>query len=254
MKIQDVPCLLSPSANPARKTPFTVEALSLSDDTRKRNTTDCSVDHRRWVGINQNRANDYVASFLESGALNDVLSLPSHHQHQERTLRANTVQREVSIRDVGPVLSTLTGRGRKKNDKISSLSKRTKQTRLDFLVNGNHYIEVKTPVGEIGLSDDESNNVGADMSPKALEVWGERLIRHFNTVADLVERPSARKASVLLCFMYDAPRFHRTETRDASNPIVKAVMHAQRCGVTFWQVNLAISNDGVELIRTMPLQ
>ncbi|WP_279230940.1 hypothetical protein [Clostridium tyrobutyricum] len=46
--LEDIPCLLSKSPNKTRKTPFTVEAISLDDiDTNK----------KRWIGINQNAAN-----------------------------------------------------------------------------------------------------------------------------------------------------------------------------------------------------
>lgn len=57
------PCLLSHSHDPRRKTPHTVEAVSLA------RPEDPSKD---WIGINQNAANRYVEHFLTDGSLDDV--------------------------------------------------------------------------------------------------------------------------------------------------------------------------------------
>lgn len=67
------PCLLSRSDDSARKTAFTVEAVSLNrpEDMAK-----------SWVGINQNAANRYVEHFLVNGGFADVLG------------QGNKVQRE----------------------------------------------------------------------------------------------------------------------------------------------------------------
>jgi sugar fermentation stimulation protein A len=52
------PCLLSKSSDPSRKTPYTVEAVSLN----RPSDTDKS-----WIGINQNAANRYVEHYLING-------------------------------------------------------------------------------------------------------------------------------------------------------------------------------------------
>lgn len=59
------PCLLSKSSDPKRKTPYTVEAISLNlkDDNNK-----------SWIGINQNAANRYVEYFLVNGGFEDMIS------------------------------------------------------------------------------------------------------------------------------------------------------------------------------------
>jgi len=57
---ENIPCLLSEHDSPSRKTKYTVESISL-DSTNKK--------EKVWIGINQNRANDYVAFFLEEGML-----------------------------------------------------------------------------------------------------------------------------------------------------------------------------------------
>ena len=54
----DIPCLLSKSTDPTRKTPYTVEAISLDLPFQK---------HKTWIGINQNAINRYVEHFLKTG-------------------------------------------------------------------------------------------------------------------------------------------------------------------------------------------
>lgn len=63
IELADRPCLLSKSSDPKRKTPYTVEAVSLNhtDDTSK-----------KWIGINQNAANRYVEHFLRNGGLTEI--------------------------------------------------------------------------------------------------------------------------------------------------------------------------------------
>lgn len=58
------PCLLSASADPRRKTPYTVEAVSLArpEDQAK-----------SWIGINQNAANRYVEHYLRNGGFADMV-------------------------------------------------------------------------------------------------------------------------------------------------------------------------------------
>lgn len=61
-----IPCLLSESNDPKRKTKYTVEAISLQG-------TVGSFNAGEWIGINQMRANTYVKHFLEGKALNSML-------------------------------------------------------------------------------------------------------------------------------------------------------------------------------------
>ncbi len=55
---ENIPCLLSRGVE-GRKTPFTVEAISLDPP---------GSGKKRWIGINQGRVNDYVAFFLRENA------------------------------------------------------------------------------------------------------------------------------------------------------------------------------------------
>ncbi|MEI6849631.1 MAG: DNA/RNA nuclease SfsA, partial [archaeon] len=57
---EDIPCLVSTSNNPERKTKYTVEAFSLTDLNQKEKT---------WIGINQTAANGYVEFFIKNNLL-----------------------------------------------------------------------------------------------------------------------------------------------------------------------------------------
>jgi sugar fermentation stimulation protein A len=56
----DVPCLLSATLEKKRKTPYTVEAVSINNG-------------QSWIGINQNAANRYVEHFFRAGMLDGIV-------------------------------------------------------------------------------------------------------------------------------------------------------------------------------------
>jgi sugar fermentation stimulation protein A len=60
LEFKDIPCLLSESENPDRKTKFTAEAISLDSVKRK---------NKNWIGINQTKANQYIEFFLRTKQL-----------------------------------------------------------------------------------------------------------------------------------------------------------------------------------------
>jgi sugar fermentation stimulation protein A len=91
----NIPCLLSKSSNPKRQTPYTVEAFSLDP---------IDKPDKKWVGINQVKANRYVEHFIRTGALGKMFS------------EISNLRREVKLDD----------------------------SRIDFLVNDSFFIEVKT--------------------------------------------------------------------------------------------------------------
>lgn len=64
LEVSGLPCLLSKSSDPKRKTPYTVEALSLN------RPKDCN---KSWIGINQNAVNRYVEHYLVNGGFKDMV-------------------------------------------------------------------------------------------------------------------------------------------------------------------------------------
>lgn len=75
IRFEDIPCLLSKGGE-GRKTPYTVEAISLDTPGKKK---------KKWIGINQSRVNDYVAFFLRENAFLKIF--PS----------VETIEREVKL-------------------------------------------------------------------------------------------------------------------------------------------------------------
>ena len=74
LEIGGRPCLLSRSTDPNRKTPFTVEALSLA------RTED---ENKSWIGINQNAANRYVEHYLVNGGYADMVGLGNEVRREQ---------------------------------------------------------------------------------------------------------------------------------------------------------------------------
>ena len=63
--LSGIPCLLSKSDDPKRKTPYTVEAVSLDLEKSK---------EKSWIGINQNAANRYVENALLECLFQDMVN------------------------------------------------------------------------------------------------------------------------------------------------------------------------------------
>jgi sugar fermentation stimulation protein A len=191
--LSDIPCLLSTSHGSARKTPYTVEAISLDVP---------SLAHKSWVGINQNAANRYVEHCLRTGQLANMIQ------------DAQTVKRE-------PFLG---------------------QSKLDFFV-GTTYIEVKTPLFEINLM------MGDHIVKKKAGNFTafDRFVRHIHELADSLNEGNT--AILLVCFIYDNPRFSPPGRHRQSDYVRDAVRSSIQRGVEVWQVNFSIDQSGVELSR-----
>jgi sugar fermentation stimulation protein A len=101
---KNIPCLLSVSNNEKRKTKYTVEAFSLDPVSKK---------NKKWIGINQVKANEIVEHFIITGQLSKMLG---------------SVNKNISI----------------KREVVLGKS------RIDFLV-GNTYLEIKTPLNIMQL-------------------------------------------------------------------------------------------------------
>lgn len=61
----NIPCLISQSENSEkRKTKYTVEAISLNSP---------NDENKKWIGINQNRANRFIEYFLKNNTLENMM-------------------------------------------------------------------------------------------------------------------------------------------------------------------------------------
>ena len=157
---------------------------------------------KHWIGINQGKANAYVEFFLMAGMM------------KELTGPIKSVRREVKLGD----------------------------SRVDFLINGRDYLEVKTPLKDIHC---EGHPRYQKSTAKFLSF--ERLIKHFSDVSSSIENGS--RAIFLMCYLYDAPPFEVPVPDVQEVRIVEAAHAAAVKGVENWQANLHIDENGVEFIR-----
>jgi sugar fermentation stimulation protein A len=88
IQFEDIPGLLSKGGE-GRKTPYTVEAISLDPPGSKK---------KKWVGINQGRVNDYVAFFLKENAF-DRMFPPVETLEREVKLGNSRIDFRVNGRD-----------------------------------------------------------------------------------------------------------------------------------------------------------
>lgn len=80
LEVAGRPCLLSRNDGPDRKTPFTVEAVSLNQP---------EDPEKRWIGINLTAANRYVEYYLEQGAFQDMVGHSSKIYRERLSGKAN---------------------------------------------------------------------------------------------------------------------------------------------------------------------
>lgn len=161
----------------------------------------CPEDEAKpWIGINQNASNRHVEHFLAQGALAQVTG-PVH-----------AVRREVSLGD----------------------------SRLDFLVNDDLYLEVKTPLVQI-----QAEVPGyVPRLPEAPFNSTDRAMRHLRELAASLE--DHERAVILYCLYYDnfGFRYYHGTTYDE---VMRTVDACSKAGVELWQADFAVSLVGVEL-------
>lgn len=162
---------------------------------------------KRWVGINQNASNRYVEHFLEAGAFDEVLG------------PVTQVCREVPLGG----------------------------SRLDFLVNDEVYLEVKTPL--VQLQTEVPDYV--PRLPEAPFNSTERAMRHLRELASSLA--DHERAVILYCLYYDNFGFryyHGTTYQE----VLATVDQCRAAGVELWQADFEVTPQGVALKRCYQLE
>lgn len=186
-----------------------------------------------WIGINQNKANRYFEYFLSQGVWPELTPHP-----------AFTLSPEVSVGG----------------------------SRIDFCIDrytdAPHYIEVKTPL--IALETSGHPNFDAGKKDRTVISDG-RLTRHMDTLSAILDgSPGAwvagsPRCSMVLLFMYDAPRFNppRNVGDTSTVPVARArglakifdsVDNMNEKGVRRFQLNLKITEGTVSVIDFFSLE
>lgn len=162
---------------------------------------------KHWIGINQTASNRYVEHFLAQGAFEAIIQAPEN------------LRREVPCGS----------------------------SRLDFLINDNLYMEVKTPLVQLQTAIPPS----IALLPEAPFSSTERALRHIRELAHSLEEH--QRAVILYCFYYDNPgfKFYHGTTYDEVCATVEA---CHQKGVELWQANFSFAPDAVQLQRTWQLE
>lgn len=157
---------------------------------------------KSWIGINQNASNRYVEHFLRAGALEAI------------TGPIDALRREVRLND----------------------------SRIDFLVNENQYLEVKTPLVQIQTPVPTY----VPRLPETPFSSTDRVIRHLRGLAASLKEN--RRAVILYCLYYDNEgfRYYRGTTYEK---VMAAVSEVRAAGVELWQADFRITPEEVALQR-----
>jgi len=108
-------------------------------------------------------------------------------------------------------------------------------SRIDFLLNDNCFLEVKTLLIHMPFGSKKPPNKFTSL---------ERLIRHFTDISNQLKK--GQRAIVLLCYLYNAKKFEPPKV--PAKKVTQAVDRAVKKGVENWQINLKIDDKGVSLI------
>ena len=202
--LKNIPCLLSKSDNPNRKTDFTVEAISLNKP---------NIKNKKWIGINQVKANKYIEYFLKNGNFNKIFK------------NITSIKREQKLGE----------------------------SKLDFLINNNCYMEIKSPLHY--LNTKIPNYI--ERRKKNKLYTGNRLIKHMTELGKSLK--SSERAIMLLVFQYKADKFGQKEKENRESiqnykKIETALNDSYKKGLESWQVNLDINKNGVKFLDCFKYQ
>ena len=112
------------------------------------------------------------------------------------------------------------------------------KSKIDFFINDNCYLEVKTLLNDIPFGTKKVSNTFDSF---------ERLMRHYAEISSQITK--GQKAIVLLCNLYNAKPFIPPKTKGENvSHVKKAVKEAISKGLEHWQINLQFDLNGISLI------
>ena len=113
-------------------------------------------------------------------------------------------------------------------------------SKIDFLINGDSFLEVKTLLRNLPYGDKKDNSKFNSF---------ERLGRHFQDISLQIKR--GQRAIVLLCYLYDADKFEvpKESNKEIENIVKKATLR----GLENWQINLKLDKKKISIIKYFKL-
>lgn len=209
--ISGLECLLSAadkSSRGKRSTTHTLEAITLWEEKDK---------DFQWLGINQNRVNRYVENAIGQKLLNDIPSIFNTFTANNNSL---VIRREPKIGE----------------------------SKLDFLINNNLVIEVKTPLRNLMLNIPEHVVVSGDAT-----VGTDRMFRQLGDISDWLTAGNSHSALLISVFLYDGLPFTVPTLHNATYAnTVARLEYLNGVGLERYQLNFIIDECGVKLLRIAP--
>lgn len=211
--ISGLECLLNEAdikTRDKRSTTHTLEAINLWDENDK---------NFQWVGINQNRVNRYVEGAIGRNLLNNIPTIFNSFITNNNSLK---LKREPKIGD----------------------------SKLDFLINDNLAIEVKTPLRNLMIDIPEHIVVSGDAT-----VGTDRMFRQLGDIGDWLAAGNGHTALLMSVFLYDGLPFTIPVSHNATYGNTVALLnHLKVMGLERYQLNFSIDEYGVRLLRVAPLE
>ena len=119
-------------------------------------------------------------------------------------------------------------------------------SRIDFLINEELLLEVKTPLHMLMVKGYPEHS-----STEGFTSF-ERTMRHFTEISEHITE--GKRGIVLLCHIFDAPRFQvPPASGKMAGEMKAAVRRATAKGVENWQLNLILDRTGVGLLDCFKL-
>ena len=161
--------------------------------------------NKKWIGINQVAVNKYIEYFLKEGNFNKMIK------------KVNNIKREVKLGD----------------------------SKLDFVINNNCYLEVKSPLHNLNIKIPKY----IPLKKKTILYAGDRLIKHMNELGKSIKK--SERAIMLIAFQYNSEIFGDKEEKvliKNYDKIKEAVDKLNKTGVESWQVNMSINSKGIQFL------
>lgn len=155
--------------------------------------------NKSWIGINQSKINTYVNYFLNKNILHLMVK------------DINQISREYIYHN----------------------------SRFDFKINDNIFLEVKMPLQTLQV------DYGSHLSLKKQTSFSsvDRLIKHLNDLSLL--SLEGNRIIMLVCFLYQNPGFNVQNQSKKYIDIQSSVSNAIRSGLEIWQLNLKMTSTSI---------
>ena len=132
--------------------------------------------------------------------------------------------------------------------KVNNIKREVKlgDSKLDFVINNNCYLEVKSPLHNLNIKIPKY----IPLRKKTILYAGDRLIKHMNELGKSIKK--SERAIMLIAFQYNSQRFgnkEKSNTIKNYSKIQEAVDQFNEIGVESWQVNLSIDEKGVKFLK-----